>query len=307
MAYGFLKVIKNKAYFKRYQVKFRRRRQGKTDYRARRYLVVQDKNKYNTPKYRLVVRITNKDVVAQIAYAKVGGDVVLTSAYSHELPKYGVKVGLTNYAAAYCTGLLLARRHLKKRNLDSVCKGVEEATGKDYNVESEEGQQGAFRCFLDVGLARTTTGSRVFGVMKGAVDGGLDIPHEHRRFPGYDAETKEYNPEIHRARIYGIHVMEYMKKLKNEDEQAYKRQFSVYIKEGIAPHMIEEMYKKAHAAIRANPEHVLVQKIEEPAPKKKRWNFKKKSLKQRKARIEQKKQVMRRQMAKQKAVEAMER
>lgn len=34
----------------------------------------------------------------------------MCAAYSHELPKYGVKVGLTNYASAYCTGLLLARR-----------------------------------------------------------------------------------------------------------------------------------------------------------------------------------------------------
>lgn len=34
----------------------------------------------------------------------------MCAAYSHELPKYGITVGLTNYAAAYCTGLLLARR-----------------------------------------------------------------------------------------------------------------------------------------------------------------------------------------------------
>ena len=35
---------------------------------------------------------------------------MLCAAYAHELPRYGVKVGLTNYSAAYCTGLLLARR-----------------------------------------------------------------------------------------------------------------------------------------------------------------------------------------------------
>ena len=57
---AFVKVQKNKAYFKRYQPKFKRRREGKTDYYARKRLCVQDKNKYNTPKYRLVVRITNK-------------------------------------------------------------------------------------------------------------------------------------------------------------------------------------------------------------------------------------------------------
>lgn len=48
--------------------------------------------------------------ISQIAYAKIEGDVVIVAAYSHELPRYGVKVGLTNYSAAYCTGLLLARR-----------------------------------------------------------------------------------------------------------------------------------------------------------------------------------------------------
>ena len=46
----------------------------------------------------------------QIAYAKLEGDYIVMAAYSHELPQYGVKVGLTNYAAAYCTGLLVARR-----------------------------------------------------------------------------------------------------------------------------------------------------------------------------------------------------
>lgn len=89
---GFVKVVKNKQYFKRYQVKFRRRREGKTDYYARKRLTFQDKNKYNTPKYRLIVRLSNKDITAQIAYARIEGDRVVCSAYSHELPSYGVKV-----------------------------------------------------------------------------------------------------------------------------------------------------------------------------------------------------------------------
>lgn len=45
-----------------------------------------------------------------MAYSRIEGDKILCAAYSHELPRFGVKVGLTNYAAAYCTGLLLARR-----------------------------------------------------------------------------------------------------------------------------------------------------------------------------------------------------
>lgn len=110
----FVKVQKTKAYFKRYQVKFRRRREGKTDYRARKRLICQDKNKYNSPKYRLVVRFTNKYVLAQIIYATIQGDVCMCQASSKELPRYGCKVGLKNYAAAYCTGLLVARRLLRQ-------------------------------------------------------------------------------------------------------------------------------------------------------------------------------------------------
>lgn len=101
----------------------------------------------------------------------------MAAAYAHELPRYGVKVGLTNYAAAYCTGLLLARRILKKFKLDSIYAGQKDVDGEEYHVESEDGQPGAFRCYLDVGLARTSTGAKVFAAMKGAVDGGLDIPH----------------------------------------------------------------------------------------------------------------------------------
>ena len=43
-----------------------------------------------------------------------------------------------------------------------------------------------FRAILDVGIQTTSTGNRVFGVLKGASDGGLDIPQSEKRFPGYD-------------------------------------------------------------------------------------------------------------------------
>ncbi|VDN44706.1 unnamed protein product, partial [Gongylonema pulchrum] len=86
------------------------------------------------------------------------------------------QVGLTNYASAYATGLLLARRHLTKVGLAETYKGVEEVTGEDYNV-ADVGTCSPFRAVLDVGLARTVTGAKVFAVMKGAADGGIDIPH----------------------------------------------------------------------------------------------------------------------------------
>ncbi|ELW70478.1 60S ribosomal protein L5 [Tupaia chinensis] len=160
---GFVKVVKNKAYFKRYQVKFRRRQEGKTDYCARKCLVIQDKNKYNTPKYRRVVHVTNRDVICQTAYSRVEGDMIACMAYAHKLPKYSVKVGLTNDAAAYCMVLLLARRFLSRFGMDTIYEGQVEVTGDEYNVESIDGNPGAFLCYLDAGLARTTTGNKCWG------------------------------------------------------------------------------------------------------------------------------------------------
>jgi large subunit ribosomal protein L5e len=298
---GFVKVVKNKQYFKRFQVKFRRRREGKTDYYARKRLIFQDKNKYNTPKYRLIVRITNKDIICQIAYARIEGDHVLCAAYAHELPRYGVKVGLTNYAAAYCTGLLIARRVLKKLKLDEIYQGTEEVNAEEYNVEDVEGKARAFRCYLDVGLARTSTGAKVFGVLKGAADGGINIPHSIKRFPGYDNESKEYNAEVHRDHIFGQHVANYMRMLQ-DDEETYKRQFSQFIKQGINPDGIEEMYKKAHAAIRQDPEHQPKEK-KKVEGKPKRWNRVKMTNAQRKDRIKQKKASFLKALEAQKAAE----
>lgn len=159
-------VIKTSPYFSRFQVKYRRRREGKTDYRARLRLVRQDKNKYNTHKYRLVVRFSLKDVVCQIVYASIAGDVVVASAYSHELEKYGLTVGLKNYSATYCVGLLLARRVLSKFGLADTYKGVEEADGEEYNVEAADDGPRPFYALMDTGLKRTSTGSKVFAALK---------------------------------------------------------------------------------------------------------------------------------------------
>jgi large subunit ribosomal protein L5e len=279
----FVKVVKSKAYFKRFQVKFRRRREGKTDYYARKRLVVQDKNKYNTPKYRMVVRQSNTDICCQIAYARLEGDRIVAAAYSHELPRYGVKVGLTNYAAAYCTGLLLARRVLKKMNLDGVYQGQTEVDGEHFMIEDQDDGPGAFRACLDVGLARTTTGAKVFGAMKGAADGGIEIPHSEKRFPGYDKEASEFNAEVHRNHIFGKHVADYMQSLMGDDEDAYKRQFSGSIKNGITADTVEDMYVKAHAAIRKDPSRPAKA---EKAITKKRFGAKKLTYAERKAKVQ---------------------
>ncbi|XP_022945686.1 60S ribosomal protein L5-like isoform X1 [Cucurbita moschata] len=312
---AFAKAQKTKAYFKRYQVKFKRRREGKTDYRARIRLINQDKNKYNTPKYRIVVRFSNKDITAQIISASIAGDLVLASAYSHELPRYGLEVGLTNYAAAYCTGLLLARRVLKQLEMDDEYEGNVEATGEDYSVEPADTRR-PFRALLDVGLLKTTTGNRVFGALKGALDGGLDIPHSDKRFAGFSKDSKQLDADVHRKYIYGGHVAAYMRvrpcclfvlmtcylypskklykrlvtfyiwlhqTLMEDEPEKYQTHFSEYIKKGIEADDIEGLYKKVHAAIRADPS---VKKSDKPQPKAhKRYNLKKLTYDERKARL----------------------
>jgi large subunit ribosomal protein L5e len=246
-------------------------------------LITQAKNKYNAPKYRLVVRFTNRDVITQIVTSEVGGDKVFSAAYSHELKAYGITHGLTNWAAAYSTGLLLARRTLKKLELDEDFTGVEEADG-EYNlteaVEIDGEERRPFKVFLDVGLARTSTGARVFGAMKGASDGGLYVPHSENRFPGYDIEGKELDAEVLRKYIFGGHVAEYMETLADDDEERYKSQFSGYIDDDIEADGLEELYQDAHKQIREDP----FKKVESDEPKKTKeeWKAESKKYKQQK-------------------------
>ncbi|XP_023547082.1 60S ribosomal protein L5-like [Cucurbita pepo subsp. pepo] len=280
---AFAKAQKTKAYFKRYQVKYKRRREGKTDYRARIRLINQDKNKYNTPKYRYVIRFTNKDITAQVVSSSIAGDMVLAAAYSHELPHYGLDVGLTNYAAAYCTGLLLARRVLKKLEMDDEYVGNLEVSGEDFSVEPTDSRR-PFRALLDVGLVRTTTGNRVFGALKGALDGGLDVPHSVKRFAGFSKDSKELDADVHRKYIFGGHVAAYMRSLMEDEPEKYQSQFSDYIKKGIEPDNIEELLKKVHSAIRTEPLAKTTVK-QPPKEEHKRYNLKKLTYDERRAKL----------------------
>jgi len=105
-------------------------------------------------------------------------------------------------------------------------KGVESADGEYFDVTEKGVNQDRrpFKALLDVGLVRTTTGSRVFGALKGAVDGGIYVPHNTKRFPGYHLEKAQaqtgkrgkvvakgkavgtYNAKEHREHIFGLHV-----------------------------------------------------------------------------------------------------
>merc|ERR1712222_163275 len=139
-----------------------------------------------------------------------------------ELRGYGLNCGLTNYASAYATGLLTAGRLLKAKQMADMYKGNDKIDGALYSVQDHMGERRPFKAYLDVGLVRTTTGNRVFGAMKGACDGGLNIPHSQQRFPGFRivkaeattdkrgrkteeaAKTKEvFSVDEHREHIFG--------------------------------------------------------------------------------------------------------
>ena len=105
---------------------------------------------------------------------------------------------------------------------------------------------------LDVGVTTTTTGHRVFAALKGACDGGLDVPHNHKRFAGYDKEAKEYDAEAMADRIKGAHVSEYMEKLMDEDNAKYQQLFSSTSRRA-EPDGLEDLYTSVHEAIREDP------------------------------------------------------
>jgi len=132
----------------RYRVKLRRRREGKTDYQARKAMVV-------SRKPRLVARKSIKNMIAQIVVAKAHGDEVLVAAHSSELTeKFGWKASTGNVPSAYLTGLLCGLRAKKE--------GLTEAV-------------------LDIGLIPPTKGSRLFATLSGILDAGLEVPHSEEK------------------------------------------------------------------------------------------------------------------------------
>ena len=128
---------------------FRRRREGKTDYRKRLKLI-----KSGIP--RASVRVTNSKIMVQIIDFSMKGDLVLASATSKQLDSFGWKGSSKSIPASYLAGYLAGKR--------SVQNGVKKAV-------------------LDVGRADTIAGGRIFASLKGLVDGGMEIPHSDSIFP----------------------------------------------------------------------------------------------------------------------------
>merc|ERR1719445_1167902 len=161
-----------------------------------------------------------------------------------------------------------------------------EYDGETYFVEEVDEDKRPFRALLDVGCRPTTTGCRIFGALKGAADGGLDVPHSEKRFPGYDRDAKEYDADMHRERIFGGHVGEYMEYLEEEDNTKYQAQFASYIENDIEADGLEELYEGVHEKIREDPKPL--KKTDHKIDK----SYKRKpklTLEERKARVQAKK------------------
>ncbi|QLH75338.1 MAG: 50S ribosomal protein L18 [Methanomassiliicoccales archaeon] len=136
----------------RYKVPFRRRREGRTDYRQRARLL-----RARVP--RAVVRISLRNVSVQIVDYDPKGDRVLATAHSRELVEKGWDKACGNLPAAYLTGYLAGKRAKEK--------GIDEAV-------------------LDIGLKVPANGSGVFAALKGLLDAGVEIPHGEEVIPSKD-------------------------------------------------------------------------------------------------------------------------
>jgi len=118
---------------------------------------------------RMVVRKTNTHIIIQLVTSEIAGDRTLIAANSSELSRYGYRGSGSNTPAAYLTGVLFAVKALNA------------------------GYEGAV---LDIGLHRATNGARVFAALKGAIEGGLDIPYGEEILPSDE-------------RVRGTHIVAY--------------------------------------------------------------------------------------------------
>ena len=177
----------------------KRRKQGRTNYAKRLKMVA-------SGAYRLVARRSLKNIMLQIIEYKKDGDIILAASHSRELKKYGWPYSNKNTSAAYLLGLLIAVKAKKS--------GLKE-------------------CIFDFGLENAMHGGVLFAALKGAVDGGLKIPHDSVALPKED-------------RINGEHIAKYARELSKEK---YSKIFSNYIKANARPEEIKNKFDDAKKKI----------------------------------------------------------
>ncbi|KXB05842.1 hypothetical protein AKJ51_04670 [candidate division MSBL1 archaeon SCGC-AAA382A20] len=184
------------------RVPYRREREKRTDYYYRRSLL-------RSGRPRFIARHSLKNVRAQVATPSSEGDEILASAYSGELSKWNWRGYKSNTPAAYLVGLLCGYR------------------AKETGVNE---------CILDIDRYVASPQAKIFAILKGGVEAGLDIPHKKRILPSEE-------------RCKGEHISNYAQKLKSEEEEKYKSQFSSYIRRDLPPEDLPDHFKKVKEAI----------------------------------------------------------
>lgn len=185
---------------KTYTVKFRRKRRGETYYRKRLNILISNK-------LRLVVRKSLNNITAQIVEYHDAGDKIILAVNSKILDKFGWKLNKGNLPSAYLVGLLIGKK-AKKKEINEL--------------------------ILDIGLNKAVKGSRIFAVLRGVVDAGVNVPHSEEVLPKED-------------RIKGTHIAKYAETLKKKGN--YEKFFSDYIKNNVDPIQINEYFEKSKKKI----------------------------------------------------------
>lgn len=144
------------------KIEFKRRRKGKTDYKARAALL-----RSGIP--RIVIRKTNQYIIAQIVRSEEAQDFVICTANSAELKKFGLSGSMKNKEAAYLTGILISKKALEKKIKNVV---------------------------PDLGLYPSTKGSKLYAALKGAIDGGLSIKLKDGMAPQVKPEADKIKEKI---------------------------------------------------------------------------------------------------------------
>lgn len=141
----------------RYKVEYRRKREGKTNYKDRLNLL-------KSKETRLVVRKSNRYVLVQLVNYDADGDEVLVTTRSDELKNFNWDLSMKNTPAAYLTGLLCGYKGMAKRIKSAI---------------------------VDMGLNPSTKGSKLYAIVKGARDAGMEIPISEDIIPSEERITSK--------------------------------------------------------------------------------------------------------------------
>ena len=182
----------------------KRRRLHLTDYRQRKALFLSGKP-------RFVVRFSLRYCYAYFVDEKREGDYTIAGANLKELMRDFEWLGGNNTPGAYLVGLLAGFK--------GKAAGVKEAV-------------------LDIGLARSVRGSRIYACVMGARDAGVDIPVGEEVLPSED-------------RVRGEHIASYARTLREQNPELFSKHFSEYLRRGLDPEKLPEHFEEVKSKILA--------------------------------------------------------